>query len=56
MDFDLWQKAVVRLMVKDRWTNKAIGTVDWLAWQDAYYNDGLDPEEAMLSEYEAANW
>lgn len=56
MDFDLWQKEVVRLMVKDRWSNKAIGTVDWTAWQDCYYNEGLDPEEAMLSEYEAANW
>jgi len=56
MEFGDWQEQVIRLMKKDRWTDKAIGTVDWNAWQDCYYDEGLNPEDAMLSEYEAANW
>lgn len=54
MKFEDWQQEVVSLMEKDGWSNQAIGTIDWISWKDSYYNEGLDPEESMLCELEAA--
>ena len=53
-EFSNWQKAVIDLMEEDGWNSAAIGTVDWIAWKDCYFNEGLSPEDAMLSEFEAS--
>jgi len=54
MDFGTWKEQVIALMEADKWTSIALRTVDWTAWKDCYFDQGLSPEEAMLSEYEAA--
>ena len=53
-EFVDWQKEVVDLMEEDDWSPTDIGTVDWTAWMDCYFNEGLSPEDAMLSELESS--
>jgi hypothetical protein len=53
-DFSSWKLEVEELMRHHDWHESAINTVDWESWKEFYYNEGCEPGEALMLEYQAA--
>ncbi len=49
-DFERWKILVHEVMKEYEWTHTAIASVDWKAWKEVYFDELVDPREAVSIE------
>ena len=45
--FEEWKKEVSAIMVKDGWEETTVANMDWEAWHNFYFLEGMKPEDAI---------
>lgn len=52
-DFKEWKAEVSRILIEDcDWPDNTVRAIDWVAWEEGYFRDGLTPTEAIAAEFE----
>jgi hypothetical protein len=53
-NFEIWKEQVKKICSAHGYKPMAIASFDWSAWREAYYNEGLSAEDAVLEDERAA--
>jgi hypothetical protein len=49
-DFERWKILVHEVMKEHAWTDTAIASVDWKVWKKYYFDELIEPKEAISIE------
>ena len=47
VDFERWKKIAQGFMKSHMWSETSMKSVDWEAWKECYFDDMIEPREAV---------